>query len=75
MEALIETIVRPLVDYPEDIKITKQEEAQKIMYQLHLHQDDVGKVIGKQGRVAKSIRTLVYAAGSKSNKRIFLEIM
>lgn len=75
MKALIETIVRPLVDHPEEIVITEKEEERKIVYHLTVHQEDVGKVIGKGGRIAKAIRTVVYAAGSDSKKRIFLDIM
>ncbi|MEQ6375301.1 KH domain-containing protein [Bacillaceae bacterium S4-13-58] len=75
MKALIETIVRPLVDHPEEIVITEKEEERKIVYHLTVHPEDVGKVIGKGGRIAKAIRTVVYAAGSDSKKRIFLDIM
>ncbi|WP_028782762.1 KH domain-containing protein [Thalassobacillus devorans] len=75
MKALIETIVNPLVDHPEDIRIDVKEEERKIVYHLTVNQDDVGKVIGKNGRIAKAIRTVVYAAGSDSKKRIYLDIM
>ncbi|ARI77501.1 KH domain-containing protein [Halobacillus mangrovi] len=75
MKALIETIVTPLVDHPEDIVVDVKEEEQKVTYHLSVHSDDVGKVIGKNGRIAKAIRTVVYAAGSDSEKRIYLDIM
>ncbi|RCW70741.1 KH domain-containing protein [Saliterribacillus persicus] len=75
MKALIENIVVPLVDYPEAIHVTEKEEENKIVYHLEVHADDVGKVIGKNGRIAKAVRTVVYAAGMKSNKRIYLDIM
>ncbi|MFC7061235.1 KH domain-containing protein [Halobacillus seohaensis] len=75
MEALIETIVTPLVDHPEEIKVNVKEEESKIVYHLTVHNEDVGKVIGKNGRIAKAIRTVVYAAGSDSQKRIYLDIM
>ncbi|WP_430785979.1 KH domain-containing protein [Virgibacillus flavescens] len=75
MKALIESIVSPLVDHPEDIVVTETEEETKIIYHLTVNQDDVGKVIGKNGRVAKAIRTVVYAAKSDANKRIYLDIM
>jgi predicted RNA-binding protein YlqC (UPF0109 family) len=74
MKELIETIVKPLVDFPEDVKVDVIEEDQRITYQLSVNKTDMGKVIGKQGRVAKAIRTVVYAAGSSQNKKIFLEI-
>ncbi|WP_156289041.1 KH domain-containing protein [Oceanobacillus salinisoli] len=75
MKALIESIVTPLVDHPEDIAVTKKEEGTKIVYHLTVHQDDVGKVIGKNGRIAKAIRTVVYAAKTDGEKRIYLDIM
>ncbi|WP_284139926.1 MULTISPECIES: KH domain-containing protein [unclassified Virgibacillus] len=75
MKALIETIVTPLVDFPEDIKVTETEEEAKIVYHLTVNQQDVGKVIGKNGRIAKAIRTVVYAAKSDAKKRIYLDIM
>lgn len=75
MKALIESIVTPLVDYPEDIVVTETEEETKFVYHLSVNQDDVGKVIGKNGRIAKAIRTVVYAAKSDANKRIYLDIM
>ncbi len=75
MKSLIETIVEPLVDHPSDVVVTEKEEENKIVYHLQVNADDVGKVIGKNGRIAKSIRTVVYAAGMKSNKKIYLDIM
>ncbi len=74
MKALIETIVSALVDYPEEVVVTLKEEAENQVYVLSVHKDDMGKVIGKQGRVAKAIRTVVYAAGSSQQKKIYLEI-
>lgn len=75
MKELIETIVKPLVDFPEDVQVNVQEEDQRVTYQLSVNKNDMGKVIGKQGRVAKAIRTVVYAAGSSEEKKIFLEII
>lgn len=74
MEQLIETIVKPLVDYPEEVSVETIEEDRRITYQLSVNKSDMGKVIGRQGRVAKAIRTVVYAAGSSQHKKIFLEI-
>ncbi|HLR70167.1 MAG TPA: KH domain-containing protein [Pseudogracilibacillus sp.] len=75
MKLLIETIVTPLVDHPEDIVVEKREEEQKIVYHLSVNEEDVGKVIGKNGRIAKAIRTIVYSAKPKTSKRIYLDIM
>ncbi|WHY02353.1 KH domain-containing protein [Neobacillus sp. DY30] len=74
MKQLIESIVKPLVDFPEDVHVNVNEEDQRITYYLTVNKTDMGKVIGKQGRVAKAIRTVVYAAGSSQQKKIFLEI-
>lgn len=75
MQLLIESIVSPLVDYPDDIKIEKNEEANKVVYHLKVHDSDVGKVIGKNGRIAKAIRTIVYSSKTNTDKRIYLDIM
>ncbi|MFJ7729001.1 KH domain-containing protein [Neobacillus sp. NPDC097160] len=74
MKDLIETIVKPLVDFPEDVRVEIVEDDNRVTYQLTVNKTDMGKVIGKQGRVAKAIRTVVYAAGSSQQKKIFLEI-
>ena len=74
MKTLIETIVTSLVDHPEDVKISSKEDDNTITYTLSVHKEDMGKVIGKQGRVAKAIRTVIYAAGSTQQKKIYLEI-
>ncbi|HLR51774.1 MAG TPA: KH domain-containing protein [Candidatus Avamphibacillus sp.] len=75
MKGLIKTIVTPLVDHPEDIVVTEKEEETKIVYHLTVNENDVGKVIGKNGRVAKAVRTVVYATKTDANKRIYLDIM
>ncbi len=76
MKDLILTIVKPLVDHPSSVSIETEEGPNGMTYKLSVHPEDMGKVIGKQGRVAKSIRTVVYAtAGSSQQKKIFLEIV
>ncbi|QQZ11530.1 KH domain-containing protein [Heyndrickxia vini] len=76
MQELIETIVKPLVDSPEDVQVFVTDEDNHITYKLSVNKQDIGKVIGKKGRVAKAIRTVVYAAaGSKHHKKIYLEII
>ncbi|MDX8362278.1 MULTISPECIES: KH domain-containing protein [Bacillaceae] len=74
MRQLIETIVKALVDYPDDVLVKETSDERNITYHLSVHKEDMGKVIGKQGRVAKAIRTVVYAAGASEKKRIHLEI-
>ncbi|MEK3800237.1 KH domain-containing protein [Peribacillus sp. FSL H8-0477] len=74
MKALIETIVSALVDYPEDVHVTERDDDGRTVYSLSVNKEDMGKVIGKQGRIAKAIRTVVYAAGSSQHKKIYLEI-
>ncbi|MCU9593117.1 KH domain-containing protein [Caldibacillus thermolactis] len=75
MKNLIESIVKPLVENPEEVKIEAVEEDHQITYKLTVHKDDIGKVIGKRGRVAKAIRTVVYAhANTTENKKVVLEI-
>ncbi|MBM7578472.1 KH domain-containing protein [Jeotgalibacillus terrae] len=75
MKELIETIVKPLVDHPEAVMIDVQETDRTISYKLSVHQDDMGKVIGKQGRVAKAIRTVSLAGESGSKKKTVIEIV
>jgi len=75
MQELIMSIVKPIVDHPEDVEIRVNEEDKRITYHLSVNEQDIGKVIGRHGRVAKAIRTVVYAAaGSKQHKRVYLEI-
>ena len=76
MEQLIETIGKPLVDYPEAVRIEKDENTNRVVYKLSVHQSDTGKVIGKQGRVAKAVRSVVYsAAGNYHKKKTYLDIV
>ncbi|HWI49106.1 MAG TPA: KH domain-containing protein [Rummeliibacillus sp.] len=76
MQQLIETIVKPLVDYPDEVKIITDENDNRIVYKLSVHPSDIGKIIGKQGRVAKAIRTIVYSvAGSHHKKKTYIDIL
>lgn len=75
MKLLIESIVTPLVDHPDDIVVERREEDKKIVYHLIVNEEDVGKVIGKNGRIAKAIRTIVYSSRQETNKRVYLDIM
>ncbi|MEW9697748.1 MULTISPECIES: KH domain-containing protein [Paenibacillus] len=75
MKDLITVIAKALVDHPEEVRVTVQEKDDKIEYRLSVHPDDVGKVIGKQGKIAKSLRTVVTSAAVKETKRVAVEIV
>jgi predicted RNA-binding protein YlqC (UPF0109 family) len=75
MKELVEAIARALVDHPEDVQVKSVEGAQVIVLELRVHAEDLGKVIGRQGRTAKAIRTLLGAGGMKIHKRFTLEIL
>lgn len=75
MEQLIRVIARALVDHPEDVQIQVREDARGLVYELSVHPDDVGKVIGKQGRIAKAVRTVVSSAAIKERKRVIVDIV
>ncbi|MCI3919052.1 KH domain-containing protein [Paenibacillus sp. TRM 82003] len=74
MEALVRTLVRGLVDHPDDVRVDVTEDDDSILYELTVHPEDVGKVIGKGGRIIKSVRTVVTSASARSGKRIAVEI-
>jgi predicted RNA-binding protein YlqC (UPF0109 family) len=75
MKDLVEAIAKALVDHPEDVQVNVVEGEQVIVLELRVHPTDLGKVIGRQGRTAKSIRTILGAAGMKLKKRFTLEIL
>jgi predicted RNA-binding protein YlqC (UPF0109 family) len=72
---LLEEIARALVDYPEDVQVSEIEGEQTTVLELRVREDDLGKVIGRQGRTARALRTLLSAAGMKVRKRFVLEIL
>ena len=74
MKELVEVIASALVDSPEDVVVTETEDEKQIVLNLTVAPEDMGKVIGKQGRIAKAIRTDVRAAGSKGDKKIMVDI-
>ena len=74
MKELVETIAKALVDSPDEVVVTESETDREIVLQLHVAQEDMGKVIGKQGRIAKAIRSVVKAASSKYDKKVKVEI-
>ncbi len=75
MLALVEHLAKSLVDQPEAVKVTQVENGKEITIHLIVAPEDMGKVIGKQGRIAKAIRTVVKAAAVKANKKVTVEIM
>jgi predicted RNA-binding protein YlqC (UPF0109 family) len=75
MRELLELIAKALVDQPDDVVVTEIEGEQTTVLELKVAQEDLGKVIGKQGRTARSIRTILAAAGMKLRKRVVLEIL
>ena len=75
MKELIEMIAKALVDDPEQVVVSEVEGEQTTVLELRVAQSDLGKVIGKQGRTARAIRTLLGAAGMKLRKRFVLEIL
>jgi len=75
MKDLIEEIVKALVDNPEEVKVTEVEGRHTTVLELRVIKSDMGKVIGKQGRTAQAIRTILSAASGKTGKRYVLEII
>ena len=75
MGELVEFIAKSLVDNPDMVEVNEVEGSQSLIIELKVAPDDMGKVIGKQGRIAKAISTVVKAAATKDNKRVIVEII
>lgn len=75
MKELVEVIAKALVDNPDEVVVTQKEDGRNLVLELHVAQEDMGKVIGKQGRIAKAIRSVVKAASSKDNRKVDVEIV
>ena len=75
MKDLVEVIARSLVEYPDEVVVTETEREDAVYVELRVGASDMGKVIGKQGRIAKAIRTVVKAASSKADKRVIVDIL
>ncbi|NLL70163.1 MAG: KH domain-containing protein [Epulopiscium sp.] len=75
MKDLVEVIAKALVDHPEEVHVNEVEGERSIILELKVAPDDMGKVIGKQGRIAKAIRTVVKAAATREDKRVVVEIL
>ncbi len=74
MKELVEVIAKSLVDHPEEVSVIEKTEGRTTVLELHVAPTDMGKVIGKQGRIAKAIRTVVKAASTRDNTRVDVEI-
>ena len=74
MKDLVEVIAKALVDNPDEVVVTEKTEGKTVTVELHVAPSDMGKVIGKQGRIAKAIRSVVKAASSKDNMKVEVEI-
>ena len=75
MKELVEVIARSLVDNPDEVVVTQKSEGKNVVIELHVAPSDMGKVIGKQGRIAKAIRSVVKVASSKDNTIVDVEIV
>lgn len=77
MKELLETIVKPLVDNPDEVVVTETETDETVLLELRVARGDMGKVIGKQGRIAKAIRTLVKGAAKRTGngKKVVVDIL
>ena len=75
MKEIVEVIAKALVDHPEKVNVEEKEENCQTMLRLHVAEDDMGKVIGKQGRIAKAMRTVVKAAATREEKKVTVEIV
>lgn len=75
MKELVEVIAKALVDYPDEVVVTETEEGNSVLVKLQVAQADMGKVIGKKGCIAQSIRAVTKAAASKEDKRVTVEIV
>lgn len=75
MDKLVEYIAKELVDHPEAVKVVRREEDDAVVIELSVDPSDTGKVIGKQGRIAKAIRTVVKAASINDEKKVVVDIL
>ncbi|MBQ2987353.1 MAG: KH domain-containing protein [Tyzzerella sp.] len=74
MRELVEVIAKALVDHPEEVVVTEREDGKALVIEVKVAESDMGKVIGKQGRIAKAIRSVVKAAAAKEDKKVIVDI-
>ena len=75
MKELVEVIAKALVDHPEEVSVNENKEGRTTVLELHVADGDMGKVIGKQGRIAKALRSVVKAAAARENKKVVVDIV
>jgi uncharacterized protein len=75
VQELVEYLAKGLVDKPDEVRVERVERDGTVVLEVHVAPDDVGKVIGRQGRTARALRTIVRASGARSNERALLEIV
>ena len=75
MRELVETIAKALVEHPDEVVVTEKTSGRSILIELQVAPSDMGKVIGKQGRIAKAIRSVVKAAASRDDKKVIIDIV
>ncbi|MDO8885363.1 KH domain-containing protein [Candidatus Oleimmundimicrobium sp.] len=75
MKELLEILAKALVDKPEEVKVSQIEGEKSVILQLRVAPDDIGKVIGKEGRIAKALRTVIKASATKEGKKAMVEIL
>ena len=74
MRELVEVLAKALVDHPEEVVVTEKEDGKALVLEVKVAESDMGKVIGKQGRIAKAIRSVVKAAAAKEDKKVIVDI-
>ena len=74
MQELLTFVAQSLVEHPEEVRVTETEGPEAIILELHVAEEDMGKVIGKQGRIAKAIRTVMRATANRTDSKIMVEI-
>ena len=75
MREIVETIAKALVEHPDEVVVTEKTSGRSILIELQVAPSDMGKVIGKQGRIAKAIRSVVKAAASRDDKKVIIDIV
>jgi len=75
MKELVETIAKALVEHPEEVEVIEKTNGRTVLIELKVAQSDMGKVIGKQGRIAKALRSVVKAAASRDDKKVIVDIL